>query len=187
VILPTEEAVRRRRHGYRRRGVVCALVLALMVVGTLVPHIGVKAAEGLFGRSLFPASRFFLFADADSAGFGPNVDVQGTSAGLNLAYYGLSLQHLGLLLGVFTVWGLAAENVGRWTRRGLLLAGWFFALSAPVIMSAYRILEGAGVASYLGYGWAVSLVTGAIMIIGARVARARLDSTWYWARPEWNG
>jgi hypothetical protein len=187
VIPLTEEAVRRRRHGYLRRGAVCALVVALMVLGTLVPHIGVRAADGLFGRSLFPASYFFLFADADSGGFGPNIDVLGASAGLNLAYYGLSLQHLGLLLGVFTVWALAAEDVGRWIRRGLLVAGWMFALSAPVIMTAYRILDGAGVASYLGYGWVVSLVTGVIMIIGARVARARLDSTWYWARPEWNG
>jgi hypothetical protein len=187
VILPTQEDVQRRRRGYQRRGVVFALAFSLMVAGCLVPHIGVKAADGLFGRSLFPASYFFLFADADSGGFGPNVDVTGTSAGLSLAYYGLSLQHVGLVLGLFTVWALAAENVGRWTRRGLLVAGWFFALSAPVIMSAYRILEGAGVASYLGYGWAVSLVTGVIMIIGARVARARLDSTWYWARPEWIG
>ena len=183
----TEEAVRRRRRGSILRGAVCALVLALMVLGTLVPHIGVKAADGLFGRSLFPASRFFLFADADSAGFGPNVDVLGTAAGLNLAYYGLSLQHLGLLFGMFCVWALAMEDVGRWIRRGLLVAGWMFALSAPVIMTAYRILEGAGVPSYLGYAWAVSLVTGIIMIIGARAARARLDSTWYWARPEWNG
>lgn len=187
MIVLSEEARQRRRRGYLRRGAVCALVLGLMVASTLVPHIGVKAADGLFGRSLFPASYFFLFADADSAGIGSNVDVPGTSAGLNLAYYGLSLQHVGLLLGVFTVWGLALENVGRWTRRGLLLAGWFFALSAPVIMTAYRVLESAGVASYLGVGWAVSLVTGVIMIIGARVARARLDSTWYWARPEWNG
>jgi hypothetical protein len=187
VILPTEEDVQRRRRGYQRRGVVCALAFALMVAGCLVPHIGVKAADGLFGRSLFPASYFFLFADADSGGFGPNVDVPGTSAGLSMAYYGLSLQHVGLVLGVFTVWALAAESVGRWTRRGLLAAGWMFALSAPVVMTGYRILEGAGVDSYLGYGWAVSLVTGIIMIIGARAARARLDSTWFWTRPEWNG
>jgi hypothetical protein len=187
VILPTEEALERRRRGYQRRGVVCALVFVLMVVSTLVPHIGVKAADGLFGRSLFPASYFFLWAEADSAGFGPGIDVLGASIGLNLAYYGLSLQHLGLVLGVFTFWALAAESIGRWTRRGLLLAGWLFALSAPVIMTAYRILEGAGVRSYLGYGWAVCLVTGVIMILGARVARDRLDSTWFWARPEWNG
>jgi hypothetical protein len=187
VILPTEEAVQRRRRGYQRRGAVCALVIVLMVVSTLVPHIGVKAADGLFGRSLFPASYFFLFADASSGGFGPGIDVPGTAAGLNLAYYGLSMQHLGLLLGVFTVWSLAVESVGRWARRGLLVAGWMFALSAPVIMTAYRLLESAGVASYLGYAWAVNLVTGIIMIIGARVARERLDSTWFWTRPEWNG
>ena len=187
MILPTEEALQRRRRGYQRRGVVCALVVVLMVVGTLVPHIGVKAADGLFGRSLFPASYFFLFAEAGSGGFGPDIDVLGASAGLNLAYYGLSMQHLGLLFGVFTFWSLAAESVGRWARRGLMLAGWLFALSAPMVMTAYRILEGAGVASYLGWGWAVSLMTGAIMIIGGRVARARLDSTWYWARPEWIG
>src|SRR3712207_5317781 len=187
MILPTEEAVQRRRRGHLRRIPVGALAIALMVAGALVPHIGVRAADGLFGRSLFPASYFFLFADADSAGFGPNVDVLMTSAGLNLAYYGLSMQHVGLLLGLFTVWALVAENVGRWTRRGLLVAGWLFALSAPVIMTGYRILEGAGVDSYLGYGWAVSLVTGIIMIIGARVAKARLDSTWFWTRPEWNG
>jgi hypothetical protein len=187
VILPTQETLQRRRRGYQRRGVVCALVFALMVAGTLVPHIGVRAADGLFGRSLFPASYFFLFADADSGGFGPDIDVLGASAGLNLAYYGLSLQHVGLVLGLFTFWSLAAESVGRWTRRGLLAAGWMFALSAPVIMTAYRILESAGVASYLGYGWAVNLVAGGIMIVGARVARDRLDSTWFWTRPEWNG
>jgi hypothetical protein len=187
VILPTEEAVQRRRRGYQRRGVVCALVFVLMVLGMVVPHIGVKVADGLFGRSLFPASYFFLFADAGSGGFGPGIDVPGTSAGLNLAYYGLSLQHLGILLGLFTFWALAAESVGRWTRRGLLVAGWLFALSAPVIMTAYRLLEAAGVDSYLGYGWAVCLVTGVIMILGARAARDRLDSTWFWTRPEWNG
>ena len=187
MIMLSEEARQQRRRGYKRRGGVCALAFGLMVTGTLVPHIGDKAADGLFGRSLVPARYFFRVAGADSGAFGPNVDVPGASAGLNLAYYGLSLQHVGLVLGLFTVWALAAENVGRWTRRGLLAAGWMFALSAPVIMTAYRILEGAGVASYLGYGWAISLATGTIMIIGAHVAKARLDSTWFWTRPEWNG
>jgi hypothetical protein len=187
VVPLTEEALRRRRRGKVLRAAVCGLVLALMVLGTVVPHIGVQAADGIVGRSMFPASRFFLLADADSPGFGPDVDLPGTAAGLNLAYYGLSLQHIGLVLGLFCVWALATEDVGRWIRRGLLVAGWMFALSAPVIMTAYRILEGAGVPSYLGYAWAVCLVTGVIMIIGARVARGRLSSTWYWARPEWNG
>lgn len=187
MVLLTDEARQRRRRGYQRRGVVCALVFVLMIVSVLVPHIGVQVADGVVGRSMFPASRFFLFADVTSGGFGFDLDLGRAAAGINLAYYGLSLQHLGLIFGFFTFWSLAAESVGRWTRRGLLLAGWLFALSAPLLMTAYRLLEAGGIPAYLGSAWAVNLVTGAIMIIGARVAKARLDSTWYWARPEWIG
>lgn len=186
MVMMTEEARERRRRGYQRRGVVCALVFVLLVVSMLVPHIGVQAADGV-GRSMFPASRFFLFADITSGGFGFDLEPVAAASGINLAYYGLSFQHVGLVLGFFTFWSLAAESVGRWTRRGLLIAGWLLALSAPVLLSAYRLLESGGIPAYLGWAWAVCLVTGIIMILGARVAKDRLDSTWYWARPEWNG
>lgn len=186
MVLVTEEARERRRRGYQRRGAVCALVFGLMVASMLVPHIGVQAADGV-GRSMFPASQFFLFADITSGGFGFDLEPVAAASGINLAYYGLSFQHVGLVLGFFTFWSLAAESVGRWTRRGLLLAGWLFALSAPVLVSAYRLLEAGGIPAYLGWAWAVNLVTGTLMILGARAAKDRLDSTWYWARPEWNG
>jgi hypothetical protein len=184
MVLLTEDARQRRRRGYQRRVPVCALVIGLMIASIFVPTIGVQAAEGV-GRSMFPASQFFLFADVTSGGFGFDLNVPAAAAGINLAYYGLSFQHVGLLLGFFSVWALAAESVGRWTRRGLLIAGWLFALSAPVIISAYQLLEGGRIPAYLGWAWAVNLATGLIMIIGARVAKARLDSTWYWTRPEW--
>jgi hypothetical protein len=187
MVLLTEDARQRRRRAAQRRGAVCALVILLMVVSVFAPTIGVQAADGVVGRGMFGASKFFLLADVTSGGFGSDLDVPTAAAGVNLAYYGLSFQHVGLVLGFFSVWALAAESVGRWTRRGLLTAGWLFALSAPVIMTAYRLLEAGGIPAYLGWAWAVNLVTGLIMIIGAVVAKARLDSTWYWARPEWNG
>jgi hypothetical protein len=186
VVLLTEEAQERRRRGYQRRVPVLVLVIVLMVLSVLVPTIGAQAAEGV-GRSMIPASQFFLFANVTSGGFGFDINVPTAAAGVNLAYYGLSFQHVGLVLGLFSVWALATESVGRWTRRGLLIAGWMFAVSAPVIMTAYQLLQAGGIPAYLGWGWAVNLVTGLIMIVGARVAKARLDSTWYWARPEWNG
>jgi hypothetical protein len=187
VVLLTEEALQRRRRGYQRRIPVCALVVVLMIASIFVPTIGVQAADGVVGRGMFGASKFFLFANATSGGFGGDLDVPTAAAGINLAYYGLSLQHVGLVLGFFSVWALATESVGRWTRRGLLIAGWLFALSAPVMMTGYRLLEGGGINAYLGWAWAVNLAIGLIMIIGARVAKDRLDSTWYWARPEWIG
>jgi hypothetical protein len=187
MVLVTEEARERRRRESQRRGAVCGLVIVLMIASIFVPTIGVQAADGVVGRGMFGASKLFLFADVTSGGFGTDLDVPTAAAGVNLAYYGLSLQHVGLVLGFFSVWALATESVGRWTRRGLLIAGWLFALSAPVIMTGYRLLEGGGIPAYLGWAWVLNLVIGVIMIIGARAAKARLDSTWYWARPEWNG
>ena len=186
MVLLTEEARQRRRRGFQRRVPVCALAIVLMIASIFAPTIGIRAAEGV-DRAMFPASQLFLFADVTSGGFGNVVDLPSAAAGVNLAYYGLSFQHVGLILGFFSVWALALESVGRWTRRGLLIAGWAFALSAPVLMTAYRLLEAGGVPAYLGSAWAINLVTGLIMIIGARAAKARLDSTWYWARPEWIG
>jgi len=187
MVLLTEEARQRRRRGYILRGTVCGVVILLMIVSVFAPTIGVQAADGVVGRGMFGASTFFLFADVTSGGFGSRLDVPTAAAGVNLAYYGLSLQHVGLVLGFFSVWALATESVGRWTRRGLLVAGWLFALSAPVIMTSYRLLEGGGIPAYLGWAWAINLVTGMVMIVGARAAKARLDSTWYWTRPEWLG
>lgn len=187
MILPTEETVERRRQGYRRRGAYCSLVFVMMLLSVLLPHVGVREAEGTYGRSLFPASRFFLGADARASAFARTTDIDSVAAGLNLTYYGLSLQHLGLLFGVFTFWSLAAETLGRWTRRGLLVAGWCFTGSAAVVITGYRLLENGNIASTLGVAWIFSLLTGLLMILGGRAAKNRLDSTWYWSRPDWNG
>ena len=141
------------RRGYQRRVAVGALVIVLMILSVLVPTIGVQAADGGVGRGMFGTSKFFLFADVTSGGSGTAIDVPTAAAGVNLAYYGLSLQHVAVALGFFSVWALATESVGRWTPRGLLLAGWLFAVSAPVLMTAYRLLEGGGIPTYLGWAW----------------------------------
>ena len=70
-----------------------------------------------FGRSLFPASAFFLAAQAGGPAFGRVTDVDSLASGLNLAYYGLSFQHVGLLFGTAFCWVLAVPDVGRWVRR----------------------------------------------------------------------
>ena len=71
MILPTEEVLRERRKAYRRRGVVLALVFVLVILSCVTPHIGVVEATGVYGRSLFPASNFFLFANVDGTPSGP--------------------------------------------------------------------------------------------------------------------
>ncbi len=186
MITPSAEEVEARRRGVARRTPWAVLLVLLMAASIFTPHIGVRAATD-FGRSMFPASRFFLGADVGGRGFGRVTDVDSLAAGLNLAYYGLSLQHVGLLLGVSFCWVLVVPEVGRWVRRFALVGGWCLTLSAPVVIIAYQLLEGGGVASYLGVAWVFSLLAGLVLVVGARLARSRLDSTWYWSKPDWNG
>lgn len=186
MILPTREALERRRRGYQRRGVVCGVTFALMLASALAPHVGVVNAIGA-GRSLIPASAFFISAEATAPGFGDGTHLIDVAAGLNLSYLGMAMQQVGLLIGLFTFWSLAAETIGRWTRRFLLVSGWLLALSAPMAISGYRLLVSGQVAMYLGAAPFCALGAGLMMIIGGRLAKDRLDSTWYWAKPEWIG
>ncbi len=186
MITPTAEEVAARRRGIVRRTPWVAVLVLLMAASIFVPTIGVRAATE-FGRSMFPASAFFLQAQAGGPAFRPVTDVDSLAAGLNLAYYGLSFQHLGLLLGVAFCWVLAVPDVGRWVRRFALVGGWCLAISAPVMIIAFQLIEGGGVPAYLGAAWALTLLAGLVLIGGARLAKRRLDSTWYWSKPDWNG
>ena len=186
MITPTAEEVRARRDGIRRRVPFLVLAVLLMLASIVTPHVGVRAATE-FGRSLFPASAFFLAAEAGGPAFGPVTDVDALAAGLNITYYGLSLQHIGLLLGVGFCWVLAVPDVGRWVRRFVLIGGWCLALSAPVVIIGVQMMQAGGVPCYLGVAWVFALLAGMVLVAGGRLARDRLDSTWYWSRPELNG
>ena len=186
MITPSAEEVDARRRGIRRRVPWVVLVVLLMAASVLTPHIGVRVATE-FGRSLFPASAFFLAAQAGGPGFGHVTDVDSLASGLNLAYFGLSFQHVGLLLGTAFCWVLAVPDVGRWMRRLALVGGWCLTISAPVVIIAFQLIEGGGVAAYLGVAWVFALLAGLILVVGARLAKRRLDTTWYWSRPDWNG
>jgi hypothetical protein len=185
VILPTEEALLRRRRGYQRRGVVAGIAALTMVLSAFVPHVGVQAFDA-YGRGLIGASRFFVAAQPDAEGFGA-VSRGRLAFGLDITYLGLAAQQIGLLAGLGSFWSLAAATLGRWIRRLALLSGWLLALSAVLVVTGYNQLEAAGVPSRLGVAWVFTLVAGAVMVFGALEARKRLDSTWYWTKPDLNG
>lgn len=185
MILPTEEAQQQRRRGYQRRGPVCALAFLAMVLSTVLPHVGIVAFDA-YGRSLIGASRFFLAAQPTAQGFaGARTGPLATA--LDVTYLGLAAQQVGLLAGLGSFWVLAAEHIGPWIRRLTLVSGWLLALSAVLVVTGYQLLEASGVPARLGSAWAAALVAGLVLISGGLAARRRLDSTWYWSRPELNG
>lgn len=185
MILPTAEVLERRRRGYWRRGMVMAFAVLVMVLSAVLPNIGVEASTA-YGRSLIGASHFFVTAEPGAAAFA-GTNTGGVALGLDIGYLGLAAQQVGLLAGLGSFWALAAESIGRWIRRLVLLSGWLLAISPVLAVTGVRVLEGAGVPSTLGVAWCFSLVAGLTMILGGLEARKRLDSTWYWTRPDLNG
>lgn len=173
----------RRERDAKIRVVVTIVAAVCMIASVLLPHVTVVAAE-YYGRSLLRVQFFFLKSDASAQGWGAAVDPTVLAAGLDLTYYGLAMQEAGLVLSAFSIWALLTEGVGRWVRRMALLAGGLLTLSAPTVITGWWLLNAAGVPTYLGIACLFSLAAGLIMIIGARAAKRRLDSTWYWSKPD---
>jgi hypothetical protein len=185
VILPTEEMQQRRRRGYQRRGVVTVAAFLAMVLSAVLPHVGVQAFDA-YGRSLIGASRFFVAAQPTADAFDVP-DPRALALALDVTYLGLAAQQVGLLGALGSFWVLASAGVGRWIRRVTLLSGWLLAISAALTVTGFQLLEAAGVPSRLGVAWVFALVAGVIMVLGGLEARKRLDSTWYWTKPDLNG
>lgn len=172
----------RRKRDARIRGAITIVTAACMIASVVLPHITVVSAE-YYGRSLLRVQYLFLKADATASGWGGS-DPATVTAGINAAYFGLAAQEVGLILSAFSIWALLTEGVGRWVRRIALVAGWLLTISAPLVITGWRLLNGAGVPTKLGVACLFALAAGLIMIVGARVAKARLDSTWYWSKPD---
>jgi hypothetical protein len=177
------ELERRRQRDAKLRVAVTIVAALCMIASVLVPHVTVVAAE-YYGRSLLRVQYFFLKADASAEGWGAALDPAAVAAGIGITYYGLAAQEAGLIMSAFSIWALLTEGVGRWVRRMALVAGWLLTISAPLVVSGWRLLNAAGVPTKLGVACLFSLAAGLIMIIGAHAAKRRLDSTWYWTKPD---
>jgi hypothetical protein len=184
MILPDPAMQARRRRSFLIRLVPMFLALGLVIASVVLPHISVEGSTS-YSRSLIWASQFFVTADANAPGFGAVANRLQLGVAINVTYLGLAAHQVGVLCALGSFWVIATEDVGRWLRRILMAGGWALAVSAPLILTGYWLLIGAGVQASLGTAWIAALLAGLIMIIGALAARKRLSSTWYWTRPEY--
>jgi hypothetical protein len=180
----TPEEIERRRRAKVGRTVMGVSALLLMIMSAVLPHVMVQAATIVPGRSLIPASHFFLVANPNAEAFSGAKSVADAGFGISVTYLGLALQQVGLLTGLLSFWVLIVEDVGRWVRRLVMVSGVSLLLSASTVIIGYQLLNSAGVPTVLGYAWLPTLFAGLIMVIGGRLARRRLVSTWYWESPE---
>lgn len=181
---PTPDDLRRRRRAQYRRTAMGVSALLLMITSAVVPHIMVEAATVVPGRSLIPASRFFLIANPNAEAFFEARSVAHAGMGISLTYLGLALHQIGLITGLASFWVLIVEDVGKWTRRLVMVSGISLLLSASTVILGYQFLNWVGVPTLLGYAWVPTLLAGVVMVIGARLARGRQVTTWFWENPE---
>jgi hypothetical protein len=180
----TPEELERRRRAQFRRTIMGVSALLLMIMSAVLPHIMVEAATVVPGRSLIPASRFFLIANPNAEAFQSATTLAHAGMGISITYLGLAFHQVGLITGVTSFWVLIVDDVGRWTRRLVMVSGVSLLLGASTVVFGYQLLTNAGVPTLLGYAWIPTLLAGVIMVIGGRLARRRLVSTWYWENPE---
>jgi hypothetical protein len=180
----TPEDLERRRRAQFGRIAMGVSALVLLIISAVIPHIMVQAATVLPGRSLIPASRFFLIANPNAEAFSGATSVVDAGIGISVSYLGLAFHQIGLITGLASFWVLMAEDVGKWMRRLVMVSGVCLLLSASTVVLGYQWLNHVGVPTLLGYAWIPTLFAGLIMVVGARLARARLVSTWFWEKPE---
>jgi hypothetical protein len=181
--LGSDELERRRRAQFGRT-IMGVSALLLMITSAVLPHVMVEAATLVPGRSLIPASRFFLIANPNAEAFQGATSVADAGLAISITYLGLAFHQVGLITGIPSFWVLIVEDVGRWTRRLVMVSGVSLLLSASTVVLGYQLLTNAGVPSLLGYAWLPTLLAGLIMVVGGRLARRRLVATWYWEKPE---
>ena len=184
MILPTAEAMAARKLGFRRRTPLGLLAFGLILAAALTPHIMVEAATPYYGRNLFSASRFFLMATPGGPAFADGTSLGAVGFGLSITYAGLAMQQVGSLLGVGTFWVLIAQDVGRWVRRFVMLAGALLILGTSTFLFGYHELLVANIPTLLGIAWLPTVLAGITLLVGGFRARDRLDSTWFWETPE---
>jgi hypothetical protein len=180
----TPEELERRRRAQFGRTIMGVSALLLMIMSAVLPHVMVEAATVVPGRSLIPASRFFLIANPNAEAFQGATSVAQVGMGISITYLGLAFHQVGLITGIASFWVLIVDDVGRWTRRLVMVSGVSLLLGASTVVFGYQLLTNAGVPTLLGYAWIPTLLAGVIMVVGGRLARKRLVSTWYWENPE---
>jgi hypothetical protein len=180
----TPEEIERRRRAKIGRIAMGVSALLLMIMSAVLPSVMVQAATILPGRSLIPASHFFLVANPNAEAFSGARSVGDVGMGISITYLGLAFQQVGLLTGFLSFWVLIVEDVGRWVRRLVMLSGISLLLGASTVVLGYQLLNSVGVPTVLGYAWLSTFCAGLIMVVGGRLARRRLISTWYWESPE---
>ena len=166
----------------RSRLVQVGLPLLLGGLGCLLPYLTITSlntriepvtvTRSLWGaadlaRGLDPTEvpSFYTGADPDSLG-----------RWLNIFSIGLTLQQVGVVVGLLTLVALLMNEINKLVFWPLHLAGWMLVLAAVPLWLGVVQLRGLGVDLTLGPGWVPLVLAGVLLLVFTVRARKRIDT-----------
>lgn len=165
----------------RPRLLITVAIGVLLLSGVFLPHVAV-VEDASFGRSLLRTGTYFLNVQATA--FNASVDMPILAFAFNITYLGIALQQLGLVAGAVSFWVVAAEDFNRWVYRIAVVAAWMLALSQPLVITGWFLMNRAGAPADIGLAWLPTLVGGVAVLVATKMSAERVDEDWYLTRPE---
>jgi hypothetical protein len=166
----------------RGRILVVAAILALLLLGALLPYLvmpyltpTIELAQ--LRAPLFPASEFVGGLDPlwlpDYQPGPANDDIR---LGINALGFGMALQQICLVVTVLTCGALFQNEINKFFWWPLHLSGWLLALSPVPLFIGLRLLHGADVTVSLRIGWLPVALAGVLVLVATFRAHNRIDS-----------
>ncbi|HSU37682.1 MAG TPA: hypothetical protein VLJ88_18670 [Propionibacteriaceae bacterium] len=166
---------------FTRQSVIPVVVIVVLIVtGCLLPYLSMQYLNQTievteFRGTLFPGAQFIRGIQNEYLPPFYN-GIQDMSAGLNWANLGASMQQIGSVLAVGSVWCVLQEEINKFFWWPMHLSSYLLTLGPiPLLIGAAMLREQTVVIS-IGPGWIPVAVAGILLFLLSLRARRRLDS-----------
>lgn len=166
----------------RPRVLSIAVLIALLVLGCLLPYLSMpyitfSVERALESASLFPAADFIRGIEPQwLPGYHPGPTSDAIAVALQVFNLGPNLQEFGLIVAVLTCWSLFQDEMNKFLWWPLHLSGWMLALGPVALLVGLHLLHAAQVSVTLSAGWIPLAVAGVLTLVTTFRARGRIDT-----------
>ena len=164
----------------RQSVIPVVVIVVLIVTGSLMPYLSMQYLTQTievdeFRGTLFPGAQFIRGIQNEYLPPFYN-GIQDMSAGLNWTNLGASMQQIGSVLAIGSIWCVLQEEINKFFWWPMHLSSYLLTLGPiPLLIGASMLREQTVVIS-IGPGWIPVAVAGLLVFLLSLRARRRLDT-----------
>ncbi len=165
----------------RPRIVTVVIVAVAGVVGALLPYLTVTYLDFTSQQvrpthALFPTTKMLSTMDIGYFPSSGRANADTIGHGIALLQLGSTMQEIGTVVAVITVFGIFMNEINKFIWWPLLVSGFLLVLGPVFVFLGAHAMTSANVALSVRFGWILLVLTGAFVIVTALRNRSRLDS-----------